>query len=379
MNLPDTNRRIAPDGAVIEAMPRPRPLHLQREKTRHGNFVWYVRRGQGPRIRIRSEFGTEEFSAEYEAALAGAPAPAKPRVKSGSLQWLYDRYRETAAWSALSVATRRQRENIFVGVMASAGTEPYTTVQKKDIEAGKNRRASTPSQARNFLDAVRGLFRWALETEHVTEDPTAGVKNPPKPKGKGFPIWTEEEVELYEAKWPVGTKERVWLDVLLYTGLRRGDAVVIGKQHVRNGVAILRTEKSQGETTVTIPILPVLARTLAAGPCSDLAFICGDRGKPLTKETFGNVFRVACNSAGVKKSAHGIRKIATTRAANNGATTAQMKAIFGWENDAMPALYGKNADRAKLARDAMSMLLRTPEEQSIPEPPGEGAGCAENK
>ena len=30
---------------------------------------------------------------------------------------------------------------------------------------------------------------------------------------------------LYHARWPLRKKERVWLDVLLYTGLRRGDAV----------------------------------------------------------------------------------------------------------------------------------------------------------
>jgi integrase len=52
-------------------------------------------------------------------------------------------------------------------------------------------------------------------------------------------------VAAYEARWPIGTKERVWLDVLLYTGLRRGDAVRLGRQHVRDGVATLRTEKSQ--------------------------------------------------------------------------------------------------------------------------------------
>lgn len=69
--------------------------------------------------------------------------------------------------------------------------------------------------------------------------------------------------------------------------------------------------------TVTIPLLPVLAKILQAGPCGDLAFICGESGGPLTKESFGNAFRDACNAAGVNKSAHGVRKIGATRAANN--------------------------------------------------------------
>lgn len=80
----------------------------------------------------------------------------------------------------------------------------------------------------------------------------------------------------YEARWPVGTKERVWLAILLHTGLRRGDAVVIGLQHIRDGVATLRTEKTV--TEVNIPILPILSEALAIGPTGDLAFIVGAGG-----------------------------------------------------------------------------------------------------
>ena len=96
----------------------------------------------------------------------------------------------------------------------------------------------------------------------------------------------------YEKRWPVGTRQRVWLDVLLYTGLRRGDAVRLGRQHVRDGVATIKTEKT--DTEVTLPILPVLAETLAAGPCGDLAFIAGSRGQPMAKKTFSNEFQIAC-------------------------------------------------------------------------------------
>jgi integrase len=69
---------------------------------------------------------------------------------------------------------------------------------------------------------------------------------------------------------------------LVYTGLRRGDAVRFGRQHIRNGVGTIRTEKT--DTEVTLPILPVLQKTLEASPTGDLTFICGETGKPLTKE-----------------------------------------------------------------------------------------------
>lgn len=352
----------------MDAMPRPRPPHLHRETNRHGTAVWYVRvdRRQ-PRIRMRAEYGTDEFAAEYDAAISGTRVPTKGAPDVKSLAWLIERYRETSAWVALSMATRRQRENIFVHVLASAGTKPYAAITQATITAGRDRRSSTPSQSRNFLDAMRGLFRWALKAKHVRIDPTAGVDNPPRPKGDGFTPWTEEHVATYERHWPLGTRQRVWLAVLLYTGLRRGDAVRIGRQHVRDGIASLKTEKSQETVEVTLPILPVLAETLAAGPCGDLNFIVGANGKPLTKEGFGNEFKHACKAAGVPGSAHGVRKIAATTAANNGATVAQLNAIFGWSGNAMASLYTRMADRQRLAKEAMHKLGND-DRTSIPSP-----------
>jgi len=155
---------------------------------------------------------------------------------------------------------------------------------------------------------------------------------------------------------PLEHRQRVWLDMLIYTGLRRGDAVRLGRQHVRNGVAALKTEKSGFKVEVSLPILPVLQATLDAGPCGDLTFIVGANGRPLTKESFGNEFKAACKAAGVPGSAHGVRKIAATRAADHGATEAELMAIFGWTDPKMAAHYTRSANRKRLAAQAMGKL-----------------------
>lgn len=349
--------RSAGSRSSSSIMPRRRPQYLQREETRHGTVVWYVRKGKGPRTRIDGEYGSPEFMAAYNAAVAGKPAPFVRKQKaSGSLAWLLDRYRESSAWGKLSAATKKQRDNIFKGVVDASGSRPFRDVTKADMIEGRERRAATPSQSRNFLDAMRGLFRWALEREHVTVDPTEGVGNIARPKNDGFAVWTEAEVERYEKTWPLGTKERVWLDVLLYTGLRRGDAVRLGPEHVVDGIATITTEKSGYQVEVTIPILPTLQVTLDAGPIGETTFICGGRGKPLTKETFGNDFREACRKAKVEKSAHGLRKMGATRAANAGATVNQLEAMFGWTGGAMASHYTRKADRKRLSLEAMSKM-----------------------
>jgi integrase len=334
-------------------MPRPRPPHLQRERTRHGKAVWYVRLGKGPRIRIKSEYGTEDFAAEYRAALAGAPLK-KVVPSTASLVWLVARYRETRVWTDLSPATRRQRDNIFAGATETAGLEPYVWITTSTIETGRDRREKTPHQARHFLDAMRGLFRWAYKAGLVKVDPTAGVHNLSRKRTEGFIPWSEEHATAYEARWPIRTRQRVWLDVLLYTGLRRGDAVRLGRQHVRGGS--IKTEKSGFTVEVPVIILEVLQKTLDAGPCGDLTFIVGLNGRPLTKESFGNQFKEACKQAGVPGSAHGVRKLAATRMANNGATEAMLMAVFGWTDPKMAGLYTRSADRRRLAAQSIGML-----------------------
>jgi integrase len=357
-------RRSLPPREVVDfrlVVPRPRPPYLNRFVSRHGRIMWAVRVGSGAqrrRVFLKSTYGTPEFQAEYEAALAAARENGRTenRATAGTVAWLVDRYREAAAWTSLSPATRRQRENILRPVLQNVGNVPTAEITKATIIAGRDRRAATPSQARHFLDTMRGVFRWALENGLVPIDPTQGVRDPVRPKTSGFAMWTEEHVDAYESRWPIGTRQRVWLDVLLYTGLRRGDAVQLGRQHVRDGVATIMTDKSGNTIEVAIPILPVLAATLKAGPVGDLVYIVGENGRPLTKESFGNLFRKACRAAGVPGSAHGLRKVAATRAANNGATVAELEAIFGWTGGRMASHYTRGADRRRLARRAMHKL-----------------------
>ena len=111
-----------------------------------------------------------------------------------------------------------------------------------------------------------------------------------------------------------------------------------------------------------------------AGPTGDLAFIVTRRGTPWTKGALGTEFVAAARAAGVVgKSAHGMRKAAATRAAENGATERELEAIFGWSGGRMATLYTKSANRGRLAAGAIGKLDRaeTEDRTSIPAPMAE--------
>lgn len=337
-------------------MSRPRPLYLHRKVTRHGKVTWYFWPGHGPRVRLKGDYGSPEFMAAYQAALSGTPQDSQRRAADApeTLSWLIARYRDSGAWRALSGATKRQRDNIFLHVKESAGTFPYAQIDRASVLKGLEKRKDTPNAAKNWLTAMRGLFEWAVKANLLEANPTAGVKRLALPKTDGFIAWTDEDIDAFEARWPIGTRERLAFAILLYTGLRRGDAVKLGKQHIRSGVISLRTEKNG--TQITIPVLSVLQQVIDASPTGDLALIARHDGNPMTKESFGNWFREACTAAGVKGSAHGLRKAGATRCAEAGATIHELNAIFGWTGTKMAAHYTEKADRARLARQAMAKL-----------------------
>ncbi|WP_273756833.1 tyrosine-type recombinase/integrase [Bartonella sp. MM73XJBT] len=345
-------------------MPKPRPPYLLKEITRHGKIIWYVRIGHGKRIRIRGTYGTQEFVDNYKMAIAELQGLILPKSKTGKLTegsfaWLLKQYFNSSDWHSYAKATKRQKETILMKVCDSIGNIPYKAIEKKHIIAGVERRKETPAMARNFLKALNGLFNWAIEQGLLETNPTVGVKRPALNNKDGFAVWTEEDVEKYYQHWSHGTHERVWIDVLLYTGLRRGDVVRIGWKDVKDNIIHLKTEKSKFQTDVFLPILPELAKTLKIGPVGEETFICSKTNQKFIKESFGNAFRDACNAAGIKKSAHGLRKLAATRAANSGATVSQLKAIFGWTEDQMASLYTKSADRKRLAIEAIKKLQKS--------------------
>jgi len=336
----------------------PRKPYLSREKTRHGKFVWYFKR-KGKRVRLPEVYGGDEFNAAYERALTGSSAiPDKPKTKSGSLKWLIGQYKQSAAFAELAPATRRARDNILKQVLADPKNAdgPFAAVTKAIIKKGMDKRAATPNAANNFLKTMSHLFKWAVESEHVEINPCIGVSKV-NVKSDGFHTWTVDQVEKYRAYHKLGTKQRLAIDILLFLGLRRSDAVVVGRQHMKDGVISLRTQKTGA--WVYLPVFKQLKESIDATPTGDLAFLTTQTGKPFSSgASFGNWFAAQCKAAGLPDEcrAHGLRKAGATIAADEGATPHELMAMYGWTRLGMAETYTKEADKKRLARGASERL-----------------------
>ncbi|BBF94915.1 tyrosine-type recombinase/integrase [Blastochloris tepida] len=331
---------------------------------RHGNVRYYFRRPGQPKVRLRGVPGSAEFMAGYADALAGvAPTTPPPRrtrkPQAGTLRWLAAEYFASAPFKELGPRTRRVRRAIIEKVCESAGDEPFADITGPVIRKGMDRRADTPEAANSFLKALRHLFAWAVDAGHLAANPARDVK---KLRGnpEGWHTWTVEEVRQFEARHPIGSQARLALALLAYTGVRRSDVVKLGRQHVREGRLRFTVTKNQERSPVVvdIPLLPELQAVIDASPAGNLTFLVTIHDKPFTGDGFGNKFRRWCRQAGLPHcSPHGVRKAAATIAAENGATEAQLDAIFGWTGRKMAAHYTAKANRSKLATSAMPMLV----------------------
>jgi integrase len=324
-----------------------RPPYLIRTVTRHDRVAWYVWRRPGPKIRIRGEYGSREFMNAYKAALFVEP---KPKTKPGSLSELIADYKQSSAWrDELSDATRKTREQFFKMIEKAAGEKPVAEIDRAMIVATREK-ARSPAAARHILTTLRGLFKWAVEVERMDTNPTDGVAIPKPAKTQGYHTWTEAEIAAYKARWPLGTRQHLWLAILLHTGLRRGDATRLKWDDIQDGIISIVAQKTG--TPVVIPLEPELADVMAMSQRGRVYVIESLDGEPFTPESFSVVFGKACKAAGVRGSAHGLRKAATVRLAHASGTVPELNAAMGWTGSRMAMKYSDAAERARLAKQA---------------------------
>lgn len=347
---------------------------LIEDTDRHGNVRLYIRKRGTPKVRLLQAPGTREFLEEYWAAVKGnTPAsddrPILTAPAKGTLHWLCTQYYASADFKGLTDRTRYVRRRILDAVCKRDGDKPFAQLEPRHVRKRRDERSDKPEAANGLVKALRQLFNFALEYELAQRNPAKDVPYL-KSGSEGFHSWTLEEVRQFEKRHKPGSKARLALALLLYTGQRRSDVVVLGPQHVKDGWITLTQVKNRKRKPVTlsIPLLPELAAELAATRVGNLAFLVTEFGKPFTSNGFGNWFRKRCDEAGLPHcTAHGLRKAGAAIAAENGATERQLMAIFGWSTMKEAARYTKAARQKVLAASGMKLLtLDQTSNKSVP-------------
>lgn len=367
-----------------EAMPRRLksnrwlPRYVSRFESQHGTVRYVFRRKGFKTGYFTAAPGTEQFRAEYAAFLdpAQATTPAPPpvtRAAPGSLDDLVDRYLAVPERLGPTRVTQDKVRAVIEDFREGRGDRPVALVTFEAIDkivAKKMVKTGTGNKTRGGLHAARKLrkelvrlFDFAVKAGFCQANPAAQsqkVKAPAGQRSTGFHSWTEEEIAQYRAHHQLGTRERLAMELLLWTDQRRCDVVKMGKAQIHDGRLPVTQEKTGA--VLWVPVAPQLLEAIVAMPpaeTSPFCFLVTKRGKPFTKESFGNWFRKACDAAGLPHcSAHGLRKATLRRMAELEMANSPMKALSGQTRDETLAIYTAAANQKKLADMAITQLAR---------------------
>ena len=161
------------------------------------------------------------------------------------------------------------RERIITGIL-----QPY---------------AERPGAALSILKMLRVLIRHAINIGWLKHDPSLGIK---RPKIGHIRSWTEDEIEIYRKRWPLGTKQRLAFELFINTGQRRSDVVRMTWSHITADNKIVVVQQKTGHRLL-IPLHRDLLAALAAARLTHVSILTTTHDKPFTVDGFSQWLRDA--------------------------------------------------------------------------------------
>jgi len=206
-------------------------------------------------------------------------------------------------------------------------------------------RGKHPASRARLLTALRRYYRYWLEEEAITADPTADLTGPrlsrPLPK-----TLSEAEVESLLAApdlaQPLGLRDRAMLELMYATGLRVSELVALPLAGISLRDGVIRIERGKGGKTRLVPMgelaqaafqayLDGGRSVLLVGRSHPIAFV-NAQGEPLTRQGFWYIVKRYAAVAGIaaeRLSPHVLRHAFATHLVNHGADLRVVQLLLG--------------------------------------------------
>jgi enterobacteria phage integrase len=322
-------------------------------RDRHGRVRRYFHRKGQPDVALPGLPGSEEFAAAYQAALA-APPKARSRHAAGTLARLVEEYYQSVEFTNLKPSSRALYQGVLDPVAKRDGHRfvhdmPRDKVRKIIQEIGEKR----PGMANLTRKALRRLLTYAVDNGWRTDNPVVGI---PQYKLGTHHTWTDAELAAFEARWPIGTRERLVYALLACLGQRIGDTSQMKRGDIAGGAITVKQEKTGAE--LEIPLHPEVVTALREYPVKGIYLIGDKHGRPIGSRALSALMKRAIRAAGLPDRCvpHGLRKALMRRLAESSASTKEIASVSGHRTLAQIEDYTRAADQRKLSKSAMAKL-----------------------
>lgn len=347
-------------------------------KTRYPNV--YLEPDRHGKLRARFRKGAKQcymkaipdqpgFEAEYEA-LKGKHAVIKNRHIPRSVNDLLTRYYRCPDFAMKGADDDRNRRRLILEKFrAEFGNDMVADFTFEHIEAvliaktekklnAKGRMVGGQVAAVNLRKQLRRVFAHAKKLKWITDNPVLEADTVGLRRIKGYTTWGESHILQYQQRHPIGTKARLAMEIILWTGQRRGDARLFGPKHISaDGKINYQTNKTGAD--IWLPVARDLRRALDAMPTVGIStYLVTAYGKPFSKDGFGNKFADWCIEAGLtgEYRAHGLRKAIARRMAQLRGTDEEMMAVGGWKDPKQVRVYTEAVEQQDLAEGMIGRI-----------------------
>lgn len=343
------------------------PKHVTPTKDRHGKRRYRYRRTGVKGGYINHPPQSQDFWEEYDRLEQQDSGEVDVEVtrtfKPRTMDDLASKVKRTTAWKKMKPQGQRTKAGIIERLLDKKNKDgkrlgdrkvKFVTVAMLDGILGKM--MDTPGAADNFRKEMKRLFGYAVKLGWRSDNPASMTD--PIPAGAGWHTWTDDEIEQYRERHPLGTMARLTLELGLNTSARACNLNDIERSHIIRGKLHVHHAKDNEPTKV--PLMAETKTAIEALPTAPIRhLITTVFGKPFSDKGISNKMRQWCDEAGLPHcSLHGLRKATSRQLAESGATDAQGRAVTGHKKDATFAYYAKMADRERLAEQALSNLSK---------------------
>ena len=204
------------------------------------------------------------------------------------------------------------------------------------------------------LSCLRGLYRYLLRENVISEDPTLRIENPKL--GRPLPAsLTETDVEALlsspDVTTTIGLRDRTMLEVLYASGLRVTELVTLRLTDINLRQGVVRV-MGKGSKERLVPLgeeaiawiqkylLEARQELLKKNLQQDIVFP-STQAKPMTRQTFWYRIKLHAHNAGIAKklSPHTIRHAFATHLLNHGADLRVVQLLLGHSDLSTTQIY----------------------------------------
>jgi integrase/recombinase XerD len=184
---------------------------------------------------------------------------------------------------------------LFTRLKEFAASEGIRYIDQLDLEALRRFRASWTAKnygARNELERLRSLFRYAHDVEWIPNNPAKKLKSPRIESAPSMPFSKDEMTRILSACDAAEIKAKryrphnilpmkAFVLALRYSGLRIRDVVTLTRDKISDGKLFLRTAKTG--THVKLPLPPVALEALSTLSIKSPYYFWSGTGSPKTR------------------------------------------------------------------------------------------------